>query len=291
MVFLQAMRSPEVDLRWVLATALASTIAASPVVACSNAVFTASPGSTTDAATPPDAGFEAGQLEASTEGDSTGADTAGRGCARHTELFCADFDQGRVTDLWDTSQVAGGGEVLADTAVARSVPRSFFARTPAVDGNGVTQSKARLVKSFSQSAATVHLAFEVFVDADSPNNARAEMASVALAQGPTSYTLYVDLRSGGDELIEYIPDAGTGSVLVAHPLSTQMKRGGWTHLQLDASLATKHATLSLDGVPAVTTSLTPPFASATPVLYVGLTVSEVASEVHVHLDDVRFDLK
>lgn len=233
-----------------------------------------------------DGALDAGQV---TDAAETGA--ASPGCAGHTELFCADFDQGQVTDQWDTSQVGGGGEVLADTAIARSQPRSFSARAPAVDGTKVTQAKARLVKSFSRSATTIHLAFEVFVDVDSPNNERAEMAAIALTEGPTKYTLYVDLRSGGDELIEYAVDASGGSALVAHRLSIQMKRGGWAHLQLDASLTTKQATLLLDGVQAVTTSLTPPFASATPVLYAGLTVSDVASEVRVHLDDVRFDLE
>jgi hypothetical protein len=211
------------------------------------------------------------------------------GCKASTAIFCADFDQGIVTSLWDSADVLGGGTLLLDSATFRSPLQSASARTPTIDGTSVPKAKARLVKSFSATATSVRVGFDVRVDSVSPNNARGELLALSFFSGAGSYTLYLIARSNGDVLNEYaVLDAGSQGN--DHPLSTQLARSGWQRVELNANLVTARGRVTIDGqTSALDTSLSPPFASGTTRLYLGLVVDQAASEFDVHYDNVTYD--
>lgn len=241
-------------------------------------------------------------LRANRDGGATGGDAAptsdaaagdgapgALGCAGVTALLCADFDQGDVRDGWDDVEQVGGGTATFDTVHVRSPARSMSAHTPAIDGSSVSAAKARLSKAFAPTVSTAHLALDVFVDAVDPSDASGELATITFASGGHRYTIYLVLRSSGDELLEYYPDADGGSLLNRFPLRPQLARGAFSHVEIDVSLTNARADVTIGGVSALSNALAPPYAGGTPEISIGLSVSGASSDFRVELDDVVFD--
>jgi hypothetical protein len=208
------------------------------------------------------------------------------GCSAADAQFCADFDRGALSDGWTRLEVTGG-DASRDPATFVSPPYSFVSSTPSLDSAG--SSKARLVKEFGLTISEVHLRMRVRIDAADPNNQDAELVSVAFLPG-TNYTLYLMLRSGGDELMEYVPPGdAAGSWTMRHALKGAIPRGAWTTVSVDVSLTVPAVSVSIEGSEVLDTAITPGKTSASPVLRVGTNATGPSAPWQVHIDDVLFD--
>jgi hypothetical protein len=229
------------------------------------------------------------------EGAAAAADAAdgapaGRGCAGSRAYFCADFGAEPVDRGWDEVEATNGGTVVLDPSRWTSPGGSLRARTPAIAAGAGADAKARLQKTLSRTASAVRLSFDVHVTTAPTSRAGTELASVVFTDGATYYTLYVVLHEDRDTLLEYVSNASGSSTLQELPLIPRPTRGAWTRLELDATLARATASVMVDGKPAASVALRPPFASAEARIRVGLATDAPASEVDVSIDDVFADL-
>jgi hypothetical protein len=212
---------------------------------------------------------------------------AGRSLA---PFFCADFDEGPLTQGWSGLSTEHGGAGTIDDALARSPPNSFLAET--TPDNSKAGTIAKLFKSFAIPFNEARFEFD-FLAHDA---ADAYIASVTTSGRVVGAGYYVSLQGHGGgrvaQIQERMPEEATDSYA---DLSMPLPVGQWTHVSMVLHLPEADAgasgwlTIAFDGFVALSRHpVTSSGAWGAPAIDLG---PSAESTWQAHFDNVTFDVQ
>jgi hypothetical protein len=246
-----------------------------------------------DAAPAEDGGVFDAQPDVTTGGGLDAGDAfvpeAGAWCATHapSAMFCADFDS-HGFEVFD-ERVEIGGTLTIDSAQWVSPPRSLLAvALPSAD-----PTRVRLTKRSGVAAATeATIAFDARVEGRGGLSRNGQIGKVIFFPGGADYyEIGIAAREKGTEAVVW--EYSSLEVYGEHG-AFALPNGTWRRIQLHVTLegATGHVDVEVDGKSVLSgAELTPPFASGTAVMEIGVPYSSQHEGWTFRLDNVTFDAR
>ncbi len=198
--------------------------------------------------------------------------------------FCADFDDGVITDFGTVN----GGPPTLESDVATSPPRALVA---SVSGDATDRS-AKVVRDFPDSPAAIEVSFDVYVELYDVMH-DVELVGVLFSRtGGKSCIVNVAIRHNAWTLDETCEGAGSANVDLAHPSAFLAKQLAWTHIDYAADFVSRSYSMSVDGQPAFSgVTLQPNVTTGRALLSMGISYlqTEATGGAKLRFDNVRFD--
>lgn len=238
----------------------------------------------------PDGSRDAAVTEAGDGGD------AGRWCDSLSPApsFCDDFDDdGGPFARWTNQFLRAGGTVSRDPGDFRSPPNALLAVSPPT----ATASAANLHRDVTTTVSTLHVAYDMKIDARDTAAGYAEVNYIDFSTADVPFAFYLrvydDPNSTSTATIEaYPPDGG----VLNHdlPLLGAPRFDTWTRVGVDIDLAsaTRTMTVTIDGATAAQQTLEPDLYAPGPVsvhVGIGYTGSPSTTDWRIRYDDVTID--
>lgn len=156
-------------------------------------------------------------------------------------FFCEDFDTGALPFHFDSESVIYG-TLGVDTSLSTSASQSLLASIDHV--TTAERTTAQLDKTFGVSGTRFRLAFAEWLDPACAGPFDGVQTGV-IALHSSAYFLAIGHGDTSDSVIE--TSFLGGAFVQVHTLSSQLPRGRWTHLVLDADVSRGTMSLSVDG--------------------------------------------
>jgi hypothetical protein len=206
-----------------------------------------------------DAGLDATQ-------DVSASDATTSWCAKQEAGFCDDFDESPLGALWSQTHVDDGGALMLQDAASTSQPNALVVTSAGTSVN------AFLGYTHAGSVSKLHCELEVRPELTLATGGVwiVDVLFHTLDSTLSYYEISFELTESGSTFYEeiFFADGGSSAPKTSAPV---LPSATWTHLAMDLDFTTTKATLTYNGIPAMTATLQhPPTASTDELVSIGI---------------------